>query len=185
MYDLTLEETLSHAVFRHQRRLVMVCAFHKEDSVLLDALVRIAPRTRVVAIDTGVLLPETLSAWRAFEERFGVQIEVAETAGTWTEESCCGEAKAAALSRVLDDADAWITGLRREQSPARRHARPIERDGLHGIWKYNPLAGWTEHDVWARIHERALPYHELHDRGFDTIGCAPCTARSTPLVAAG
>ena len=72
-------------------------------------------------------------------------------------------------------ADAWITGIRREQSPTRADAQPVEFDDKRGIWKYNPLVEWTEKDLWRRIHERDLPYHPLHDQGYASIGCAPCT----------
>ncbi len=135
----------------------------------------IAPHARVVTIDTGVLFPETLRAWRAFEERFGVHVDVEDATGAWTAEHCCGEAKVAALERALDGAEAWITGIRREQGPTRAGAQLVDWDEPRGIAKYNPLAAWTDRDLWARIHERGLPYHELHDQGYGSIGCAPCT----------
>jgi phosphoadenosine phosphosulfate reductase len=169
-----LTQTLALAA-RHER-VVMLCSFQKEESVILDELVRIAPHARVVTIDTGVLFPETLRAWRAFEERFGVEVEVQDAVGDWSAERCCGEAKVAALQRALDGAQGWITGIRREQAPTRAHARLVEWDGRRAIAKYNPLAAWSERELWARIHERELPYHELHDRGYDSIGCAPCTS---------
>ena len=169
-----LASTLEQAA-RHER-LVLLCSFQKEESVILDELLDIAPHTRVVTIDTGVLFPETLATWRAFEERFGVHIHAEDAAGPWTgPEQCCGDAKVAALERALDGADAWITGIRREQSPTRAEAEHVEVDPKRGIAKYNPLADWTERDLWARIHERDLPYHPLHDRGYESIGCAPCT----------
>lgn len=171
-----LEETLEQAVARHGDRLVTLCSFQKEESVLLDALLAIDPNARVVTIDTGVLFPETLETWRAFEEHFGVKIEVEDASGPWTgPERCCGEAKVAALERALEGAEGWVTGIRREQAPTRANAQHVEFDERRGIWKYNPLADWTERDVWRRIHERKLPYHPLHDRGYDSIGCAPCT----------
>ncbi|MEA2288476.1 MAG: phosphoadenosine phosphosulfate reductase, partial [Solirubrobacteraceae bacterium] len=127
-------------------------------------------------IDTGVLFPETLATWRAFEERFGVKVEVSDATGPWTgPEHCCGPAKVAALEAALEGADAWITGIRREQSPTRAGAQPVEWDEKRSMWKYNPLVEWTERDLWNRIHERDLPYHPLHDHGFESIGCAPCT----------
>ena len=169
-------ELLSQAVERHHPRLVLLCSFQKEESVLVDELVRLAPDARIVTIDTGVLFPETLSTWRAFEERFGIQVDVEEAFGPWGVGRCCGEAKVAALERALAGADAWITGIRREQAPTRANAKPVEWDDKRGIWKYNPLVEWTEKDVWRRIHERELPYHPLHDQGYDSIGCAPCTA---------
>ena len=69
----------------------------------------------------------------------------------------------------------WITGIRREQSPTRATAQPVEWDEKRAIWKFNPLVEWTEKDLWRRIHERDLPYHPLHDQGYASIGCAPCT----------
>jgi phosphoadenosine phosphosulfate reductase len=169
-------EVLAEAVAKHHPRLVMLCSFQKEESVLVDELVRLAPDARIVTIDTGVLFPETLSTWRAFEERFGINVAVEEAYGPWSAANCCGEAKVAALERALAGADAWITGIRREQAPTRANAEPVEFDSKRGIWKYNPLVEWTEKDVWRRIHERGLPYHPLHDQGYDSIGCAPCTA---------
>jgi phosphoadenosine phosphosulfate reductase len=175
MRGLTAEAVLEKAVAEHHPRLVMLCSFQKEESVLVDALVRIAPDVRLVTIDTGVLFPETLATWRAFEERFGVQVEVEEARGEWSAEHCCGEAKVAALERALEGSDAWITGIRREQSATRAAAEPIEFDDRRGIWKFNPLVEWTEQDLWRRISERDLPYHPLHDQGYASIGCAPCT----------
>jgi phosphoadenosine phosphosulfate reductase len=177
-----LTETLREAVTRHGERVVLLCSFQKEESVLLDELLRIgegATPARIVTIDTGVLFPETLDTWRAFEERFGVQIEVQDASGPggpWTgPEHCCSMAKVAALERALDGAEGWITGIRREQGPTRADTELIEHDKHRDIWKYNPLAQWTEKDLWRRIHERGLPYHPLHDRGYASIGCAPCT----------
>ncbi len=173
----SLTETLRQAA-AHER-LVFLCSFQKEESVILDELLALAPQVRVVTIDSGVLFEQTLATWRAFEQRFGVQIEVEEALATppWTgPEHCCGAQKVAALERALADADAWITGLRREQGPSRAETELVEVDARRGgIAKYNPLALWTERDLWARIHERDLPYHPLHDQGYESIGCAPCT----------
>jgi phosphoadenosine phosphosulfate reductase len=176
--DLTtgLEALLAEAGDRHGDRLVLLSSFQKEESVLVDAVVRVAPHTRLVTIDTGVLFPETLATWRAFEEHFGVRFEIEDATGPWTgPEFCCGAAKVAALERALDGAEAWVTGIRREQSPTREHAEEIETDAKRGIVKYNPLAHWTEKDLWRVIGERRLPYNTLHDAGYDSIGCATCT----------
>lgn len=171
----SLTETLQLAA-AHER-LVFLCSFQKEESVILDELLAIAPHVRVVTIDTGVLFDETLATWRAFEARFGVTIQTEDARGDWTgPEQCCGAAKVAALERALAGADAWITGLRREQGPTRAGTALVEVDARRGaIAKFNPLALWTERDLWARIHERDLPYHPLHDAGYASIGCAPCT----------
>ena len=173
---MNLEEVLARAVEDHPG-LVMLCSFQKEESVVLDALVRAGGALpRIVTIDTGVLFAQTLSTWRDFEERFGVSIEVEEARGDWTgPERCCAVAKVAALERALAGADAWVTGIRREQSPTRADAQPVEHDTVRGLVKYNPLVAWTEQDLWTRIVERDLPYHPLHDQGYASIGCAPCT----------
>ena len=173
----SLSDTLRQAA-AHER-LVFLCSFQKEESVILDELLAVAPHVRVVTIDTGVLFEETLATWRAFEQRFGVTIEVEEAIGAtpWTgPEHCCGTMKVAALERALAGADAWVTGLRREQGPSRAATELVEVDEKRGgIAKYNPLALWTERDLWTRIHERDLPYHPLHDQGYESMGCAPCT----------
>ena len=164
-----LTETLAKAAEHEQ--LVLLCSFQKEESVILDELLTAAPHARVVTIDTGVLFPETLQTWRAFEERFGVHVDVEDAAGPWTgPEHCCGDAKVAALERALCGADAWITGIRREQAATRANAQFVEFDDKRSMWKYNPLADWTERDLWRRIHERDLPYHPLHDQGYASIG---------------
>jgi phosphoadenosine phosphosulfate reductase len=177
--ERSLTETLRAAVERHGERLVLLCSFQKEESVLLDELLRIgADNTpvRIVTIDTGVLFRETLETWRVFEQRFGVNIEVQDASGTWTgPEQCCSVAKVAALQRALDGAEGWITGIRREQGSTRANAELTEMDAKRGLWKYNPLALWSEKDLWRRIHERGLPYNSLHDQGYSSIGCATCT----------
>jgi phosphoadenosine phosphosulfate reductase len=175
---LVLDEaraTLAEAVERHHPSLVLACSFQKEESVLVDLVTQIAPNARVFTIDTGALFPETLATWRAFEERWDVQVEVHDARGPWTAEHCCGGAKVAALERALDDVDAWITGVRREQADTRADATPVDWDARRAIAKYNPLANWTEEQVWAYVMERGLPYNPLHDRGYASIGCAPCT----------
>jgi phosphoadenosine phosphosulfate reductase len=181
----SLSETLREAVERHGERAVLLCSFQKEESVLIDELLRIGDgrpdAVRIVTIDTGVLFPETLQTWRELEQRFGVSIEVYDASAPsgqapWSgPEHCCSAAKVRALEQALEGAEGWITGIRRAQSPTRAEAEPIERDETRGLWKYNPLAYWTEKDLWRRIHERELPYNQLHDQGYESIGCAPCT----------
>ena len=179
---LSLTHTLREAA-RHNSQAVLLCSFQKEESVLIDELLRLDQGTgrgvRIVTIDTGVLFPETLDTWRKFEERFGVQIEVEDASNKqnpWSgPDHCCSVAKVQALERSLEEAEAWITGIRREQGPTRAGTELIERDERRGIWKYNPLAHWTDKDIWRRIHERDLPYNPLHDQGYESIGCAPCT----------
>jgi phosphoadenosine phosphosulfate reductase len=177
-----LTHTLREAA-RHGEKAVLLCSFQKEESVLIDELLRLDQGTgeavRIVTIDTGVLFEETLQTWRAFEQRFGVEIEVVDASSAdapWSgPEHCCSVAKVAALERSLAGAEGWITGIRREQGPTRAKAELIERDEVRGLWKYNPLAHWSDKDLWRRINERDLPYNALHDQGYESIGCAPCT----------
>jgi phosphoadenosine phosphosulfate reductase len=177
LQSATAEEVLAHAV-QHHPKLKMACSFQKEESVLVHMLRELTDAPRIFTIDTGVLFPETLSTWKAFEERFGVHIEVLDARSPdepWTVSNCCSAAKVDALERGLADADAWVTGIRREQASTRTGAGKVELDERRGIWKYNPLADWSEKDVWRYIHKHDLPYHPLHDEGYASIGCAPCT----------
>jgi len=169
------ESTLRQAVEEHHPRLAMACSFQKEETVLIDMLMAIESGVRVFTIDTGVLFPETYEVWREVEQRYGLKIEVEDAVGPWSADNCCGQAKVAGLERGLEGAEAWITGVRREQSPTRADAEFVERDEKRDMWKYNPLADWTERDVWRYIHEHDLPYNPLHDQGYASIGCVPCT----------
>lgn len=181
----TAQEVLAYGVERFHPRLTLASSFQKEESVLFHMLSEIATAgdglrepIRAFMIDTGVLFPETLATQKRFEERFSLRIEVFDASSPdepWTQERCCDQAKVAALAQALRGVDAWITGIRREQAPTRAAAAKLERDQRRGIWKLNPLADWSERDVWRYIFEHDLPYHPLHDHGYASIGCAPCT----------
>ncbi len=182
----SLSETLREAVERHGDKVVLLCSFQKEESVLIDELLLIGDGqtpVRIATIDTGVLFPETLQTWKAFEERFGINVEVHDASNAsapWSgPEHCCSVAKVAALEHALQGADGWITGIRREQGPTRANTELIEVDTKRELRKYNPLALWSEKDLWTRIFERDLPYNPLHDQGYSSIGCAPCTQPGT------
>ncbi|MFN8133299.1 MAG: phosphoadenylyl-sulfate reductase [Solirubrobacteraceae bacterium] len=189
---LDASEVIAHAVERHHPRLALACSFQKEESVLLDLLLTIKPDARVFALDTAVLFPETYDVWREVESRYNIKVEsfsgptlAAQAAEhgdrLWERDpaACCGLRKLEPLGRALAGLDGWITGLRREQSPTRATAAKAEWDATHSLWKYNPLADWTERDVWRHIHERGLPYNPLHDRGYASIGCTHCTSPGT------
>ncbi|HEY5192297.1 MAG TPA: phosphoadenylyl-sulfate reductase [Solirubrobacteraceae bacterium] len=180
-----LSDTLRAAVERHGEKVVLLCSFQKEESVLIDELLRIGDGggggtpIKIATIDTGVLFPETLQTWKAFEDRFGIAVEVHDASNAsapWSgPEHCCSVAKVAALEQALQSAEGWITGIRREQGPTRAATELIEDDANRALRKYNPLALWSDKDLWARIFERELPYNPLHDQGYSSIGCAPCT----------
>ncbi len=172
------QEVIAYAVERFHPLMKTACSFQKEESVLAHMLSEVAPDANLFTIDTGVLFPETLLTWKRFEERFGLPIEVIDArspGAPWTNDHCCSAAKVDGLERALQGVNAWITGIRREQGPTRAGARKIELDERRGIWKLNPLADWSERDLWAYIAKHELPYHPLHDRGYASIGCAPCT----------
>lgn len=184
------EEVVAEAVERFHPRLVLACSFQKEESVLIDMLMRVAPDARVFTIDTGVLFPETYAVWKQVEDRYGLKVEVFDASNPgrpWTGgDHCCGATgkdggqplpamKVTALEEALGGVDAWITGIRREQAPTRANAQHVEQDEKRGIVKFNPLAEWTDKDVWSYISQHDLPYHPLHNQGYDSIGCAPCT----------
>jgi phosphoadenosine phosphosulfate reductase len=177
--NATAQEVLAFAVERFHPRLKLACSFQKEESVLVHMLSEITPDARVFTIDTGVLFPETLHTWKQFEDRFGVEVEVIDARSPdqpWTLANCCGSAKVDGLERALTDVDAWVTGVRREQANTRTAAAKLERDERRALWKVNPLADWSEKDLWRYIHKHQLPYNPLHDRGYASIGCAPCTS---------
>jgi phosphoadenosine phosphosulfate reductase len=170
---------IAYAVDRFRSNLKTACSFQKEESVLAHMLSEQAPGATLFVIDTGVLFPETLQTWKQFEDRFPtLQFEVIDATrpgAPWTQLNCCGQAKVDGLERALAGVDAWITGIRREQAPTRANARKLEVDEKRGIWKLNPLADWTDKDLWRYIFEHDLPYNPLHDQGYESIGCAPCT----------
>jgi phosphoadenosine phosphosulfate reductase len=179
---------LSYAVEEFHPRLVVACSFQKEASVILDLVLRIAPDVRVFTLDTHVLFPETYETWKRVEERYGIEVEVhqgpslgrqAATHGDrlWERDpdACCDLRKVRPLERALAGADAWVAGVRREQSPSRAGTPKLGWDERHGLWKANPLADWSEKDVWRYIVEHDVPYNPLHDRGYASIGCTHCT----------
>jgi phosphoadenosine phosphosulfate reductase len=174
----TAEAVVAYAVEHYAPRLTMACSFQKEESVLIHMLKVVNQDPQAFTIDTGVLFPETIETQKRFEDVFGMSFEVMDARSPgepWTAANCCSAAKVAALEAGLSDVDAWITGIRREQAPTRATAPKLEQDAKRGIWKFNPLADWSEKDVWTYIFAHDLPYHPLHDQGYASIGCAPCS----------
>jgi phosphoadenosine phosphosulfate reductase len=186
--ELPARELLAYAADRFHPDLTLACSFQKEDSVLLDLLLGVEPAARVFALDTHVLFPETYALWRQIEKRYGIEIEVYEGPSLGRQAAvhgdalweakpnlCCAIRKVEPLGRALANADCWITGIRRDQSPTRADAPKLGWDERHELWKTNPLADWSEEDVWTYIRERDLPVNELHSRGYSSIGCTHCT----------
>jgi phosphoadenosine phosphosulfate reductase len=164
-------------------KVALACSFQKEETIILDMLFAVEPKARVFAIDTHHLFPETYAYWRDVEQRYDTTIEVFEGPSPeelaarhgerlW-EQNCdlyLSIAKVAPLVRALGGLDAWIAGIRRDQSPTRADARKLGWDEQHELWKASPLADWTDEMCWDYIRARGLPYNPLHDRGYDSIG---------------
>ncbi len=197
---LTAQELLSWAFEKFSPRIALACSFQAEESVLIDMMHHLqGSNFRVFTLDTGRLNQETYECMDAIRDRYGIQIEVFFPDTTRVEsmvrdhglnlfyksvefrKMCCGIRKIEPLKRALKDLDAWITGLRREQSITRTAVDKVEIDEDHGgIVKVNPLADWSEKQVWDYIRENQVPYNKLHNRGFPSIGCAPCTRAIKP-----
>ena len=155
-------EIILEAVERFgEDQLALAASWQKETAVLVDLVRRHAPGARIFTLDTGELFEETYATWRAVEERYGITVESYRgewVPGMWATEPdrCCFLRKVEPLERALADADCWISGVRRDQSPDRATTEELDWDERHGLWKANPLATWTERDVWAYI-ARARP----------------------------
>ena len=185
---LSAEEVLGYMVERFHPRLFVACSFQKEASVIMDMLLEIEPEARFFTLDTGLLFPETYETWNALERRYGVEVEVytgislarqAQLHGDelWGRDpdACCRIRKVSPLKQALSEVDAWIAGVRRDQSHGRRDAAKLQWDRKHGLWKANPLADWSERDVWHYLRDHDVPYNDLHNRGYGSIGCTHCT----------
>ncbi len=171
----------------------LASSFGVEDQVLTHMLAGLDPRPRIFTLDTGRLFQETYDVMQRTVARYGLAYEVyAPDAGELKEmvsqngpnlfyESvekrtmCCEVRKTGPLKRVLGTVDAWICGLRREQSVTRDRIEVIEWDARHGIFKISPLFDWSEQQTWDYVRSNGVPYNQLHDQGFRSIGCRPCT----------
>ncbi|MFW6161869.1 MAG: phosphoadenylyl-sulfate reductase [Planctomycetota bacterium] len=191
--NLTAADLVARVAERLGPRVALASSLSAEDQVLTDMLCRAVPGARVFTLDTGRLPQETYDTIAATNERYGIRIKmlfpgrhdveelVAEAgpnlfyASVAARKRCCHVRKVVPLQRELATLDAWITGLRREQAVTRRGVQSAEWDEANGLMKLNPLANWTEEHVWAYIREHGVPYNALHDQGYRSIGCAPCT----------
>lgn len=169
-----------------------------EDMVLTDLIVRHAPSIGVFTLDTGRLHEETYRLMQTVADHYDIRLQVFFPEAKAVEEfvnangingfyksvelrkTCCQIRKVEPLKRALKGKAAWITGLRRAQSVTRHDLPESEFDADHGIEKFNPLAAWSEAEVWAYLRAYGVPYNELHDGGFPSIGCEPCTRALTP-----
>ncbi len=193
------DEVLRWAVERFSPKIVFSSSFGAEDVVVIDLLSRIKPPVAIFTLDTGRLPEETYDVMERIRQRYGVEIvsyfperaaveKLEKEKGFYSfrqsvdnRKECCGIRKVEPLNRALAGLDCWITGLRREQAMTRARLAKVETDAAHGgIVKVNPLADWTTEQVWAHIRKYDVPYNRLHDQGFPSIGCAPCTRAIKP-----
>jgi phosphoadenosine phosphosulfate reductase len=170
-------------------RLTMATAFGPEGCILIHLLAEVEPRVRVFNLDTGYQFPETLALRDRIAQRYGIEVEMVQPDKTVAEyervhggplyvsnsDQCCYERKIVPLRRALVGYESWITAIRADQSSHRAKARVVGWDSKFGLVKINPLLNWTKRDVWAFIVANRVPYNPLHDQGYPSIGCWPCT----------
>jgi phosphoadenosine phosphosulfate reductase len=177
---------------------VYASSFGAEGMVMIDLIARHALPIRVFTLDTGRLPEQTLALIDRTRERYAIPIDIYAPdtrlleafvgehgvnsfyRGVELRKSCCGVRKTEPLKRALAGKGAWITGLRRAQATSRSTVAEEEFDAVHGLPKFNPLADWSRDDVWQYLRAHHVPYNELHDQGYPSIGCAPCTRAVRP-----
>ena len=187
-------DVLRWAVERYAHRLTFATGFGPEGCVLVDLIGRERLPIDLFTLDTGLLFEETHALWRGLEKRYGLKIRRVTPEPTldaqaqahgdrlWQRapDRCCAIRKVAPLEAELARVDAWVTAIRRDQTPQRAGAQVVEWDAKFGIAKINPLVGWTKQDVWRHVVEHDVPYNPLHDLGYPSIGCRPCTSPVLP-----
>ncbi|PKP33941.1 MAG: phosphoadenylyl-sulfate reductase [Bacteroidetes bacterium HGW-Bacteroidetes-17] len=186
-------EIITYFLERFNGRIAFASSFGAEDQVILQMLSVISKEIKVFTLDTGRLFPETYELIDKSRHRYKIPIDIyfpeAREVEAMVKEKginlfyenienrkqCCNIRKINPLKRALEGMDVWIAGLRKEQSPTRTEMKIVEWDSLNGLIKINPLIDWTEEQIWAYIKEHNIPYNFLHDKGFLSIGCQPCT----------
>lgn len=186
-------EVLEWAFGEFGQEMYIACSFQKTSSVVMQLATEINPAARFFYLDTDVLFPETYETRDRLAEHFGVEFErwhnisleeQAEQFGDrlWKTDpdACCGLRKVEPMRRALSTVDCWVSGIRREDSVARASAPKFAWDKRFSLWKINPLADWSERDVWNHLNEHNVPYNPLHDQGYPSIGCTHCTRPVAP-----
>lgn len=191
--DKTPEETLEFFLRKYDGRIALSSSLAAEDQVLTDMVLKIKNDARIFTLDTGRLHQETYNAMQATSEKYGMKYEVYFPDADEVEEMirnhgpnlfyasvenrrrCCHVRKVGPLKRALKTLDVWITGMRASQSVTRADISKIEYDENNKVIKLNPIFDWSAEDVWKYINKNHVPYNELHDKGYPSIGCAPCT----------
>jgi len=187
------EEVLRWANDEFGDRLCLTCSWQKQSSVLVHLVSELGLGIDVIELDTHLFFKETYETREALVARYDLNLirpEIITVAEQHNQEGpnlwesdpdrCCHIRKVEPLIRALDPYDAWISGIRRDQSPSRANALKVERSERYGVWKIQPLADWDEERVWSYIVANDIPYNPLHEAGYRSIGCIPCTRPIRP-----
>jgi phosphoadenosine phosphosulfate reductase len=180
---LGAEEALAWAFERFGSDLRIAASFQKTSSVIVDMAHRVNPEARFFYVDTGLLFPETYETRDALTERYGIDFErFGQQNGNGAanllpldQDGCCADRKVELMRTALSDVSGWVSGIRRVDSDTRAEAPRFGWDERFGLWKLNPLVDWDEKRVWTYIKDHHVPYNRLHDQGYPSIGCMPCT----------
>jgi phosphoadenosine phosphosulfate reductase len=192
-------DVLRWGLSRFGRQLAIASSFSIEDNVVIDLAHKIDPHVRVFALDTGRLPEETYQTADRVRDKYNIEIEwlfpdriaveaLLRKKGLYSfmesldnRHECCGIRKVEPLGRILAGLDAWVTGLRRDQSVTRADTGALEFDQGHGgMAKLNPIIAWSDAELWAYADAQRVPVHPLHKKGFPSIGCGPCTRAIKP-----
>ena len=188
------EDILNWAASRFDKGLTFATGFGAEGCVLIDLIGKNKLPIDIFTLDTGLLFQETYHLWHRLEARYNItirgivpELDVDQQAKTYGDrlwerspDKCCNIRKVIPLKATLANVDAWVTAIRRDQTTERANAKVIEWDHKFNIVKVNPLVTWTKNDVWQHIVTEKVPYNPLHDNGYPSIGCWPCTSQVKP-----
>lgn len=187
------EEILAFFINDYNGVVGLATSLGAEDQVLTDMICAVDKSTKIFTLDTGRVFPETFKVLDETNKKYGINVEVYFPKSDAVEEMvntkginlfydsidnrklCCGVRKIEPLKRALGEIDIWVTGLRKDQSVTRFFTPLVEWDEGNKVIKVNPLLAWSEKEVWSYIKEKDVPYNDLHDNGFPSIGCQPCT----------
>ncbi|MEK7468368.1 MAG: phosphoadenylyl-sulfate reductase [Planctomycetota bacterium] len=188
------EDILDWATARFSPKLTMATAMGAEGCCIVAMLAKIGRPVRIFNLDTDYQFEETLDTKKRLEEKYGLQIETVRAERTraeieaefgpdlWKRDTnlCCRIRKVEPLRETVKGCDAWVSAIRRDQTPDRAQSAIVEWDARFQLVKVNPLLNWTWKNVWSYIHTNDVPYNPLHDSGYPSIGCWPCTKRVAP-----
>jgi len=183
---MSAEEVLLWAHEQFGARMCLTCSWQRQSSVLIHLLSELGLDVPIVELDTLVLFPETYETRDRLVERYGLKLQsfrpIDPPDRLWESEPdrCCHIRKVEPLLEALEPYEGWIAGIRRDQSPSRAATPKLQWSDRYGVWKFHPLADWDEKRVWAYIQVNEIPYNPLHESGYRSIGCIPCTRPTSP-----